>query len=344
MIIVSAPGKCIIIGEHSVVYNEPAIIAAIGMRTYVKIKPAEDVTYMDVAWPDISHTWKIDEVFELAQKTLDLWAMCNEKKDFSELFDFVKKNKYEAYRASVLGIAMKMLGINKGFSIEIGSNVPIGSGLGSSSSRAVAIAKALSLQFNKKSSMGRLNDIAYELEKIIHGTPGGGDNAASCYGGLIWFQRSAQKNTIIPLRKEIPYKLENFVLVNVGTPEKRTGELVQAIRDLPEDYRNPRIKSIGKMAYEMRDALAKKDFGKMKQIINKTQKALAELGVSRKDIDELASAVREIDGAAKLCGGGGGGVVLCWHEDKEKLTSIIKDLGYEPWETELAVDGVRFES
>jgi hypothetical protein len=35
--------------------------------------------------------------------------------------------------------------------------------------------------------------------------------------------------------------------------------------------------------------------------------------------------------------------MLCYHEDKEKLINLIKNLGYEPWETELAVEGVRIE-
>jgi len=36
MIKVSAPGKVHLIGEHAVVYNEPAIIAAIGKRIWVE--------------------------------------------------------------------------------------------------------------------------------------------------------------------------------------------------------------------------------------------------------------------------------------------------------------------
>jgi len=90
MIKTSAPGKVHLIGEHAVVYSEPAIIAAIGNRTYVDISPAKDITYQDIAWPDISHTWKVEQVFEITQKTFDLWKEGNEKKDFSKLFSFIK--------------------------------------------------------------------------------------------------------------------------------------------------------------------------------------------------------------------------------------------------------------
>ena len=78
----------------------------------------------------------------------------------------------------------------------------------------------------------------------------------------------------------------------------------------------------------------------MKEIINLAQKDLKDLGVSTPEIDGLVKAVQDIGGAAKLCGAGGGGIVLCWHEDKEKLKKAIEDAGFEPWETELGVEGV----
>jgi len=340
---VSAPGKVHLIGEHSVVYGEPAIIAAIGNRTYVEISPAQDVTYKDLAWPDVSHTWGVEQVFEITQKTLNLWTEGSEKKDFSELFSFIKENGYEGYRASVLGLAMKNLGINQGFSITIDSKVPTGAGLGSSASRAAATTKAIAELFGKKSSLEEINDIAFQQEKIIHGTPSGGDNSACCFGGLVWFKKDQPKNQIKSLKEEIPYKLENFVFVYSGPPQKTTGELVQSVRELDEGYRTERVKKIGEMTYEMLEVLKRKNFQRMQEIMNQTQKNLAELKVSTEKIDEISQAVQKIGGAAKLCGAGGGGIVLCYHQDKDKLIDSIKNIGYDPWETELAVEGVRVE-
>jgi mevalonate kinase len=339
----SAPGKVHLIGEHAVVYGEPAIIAAIGNRTYINISPAEDVTYQDLVWPDISHTWKIEQVYEITQKTLELWDAGNEKKDFSELFSFIKGNGYEGYRASVLGLAMKNLGINQGFSVTIDSKVPTGAGLGSSASRAAATTKAIAELFKKELSLEEINDIAFQQEKIIHGTPSGGDNSTCCFGGLVWFKKAQPKNEIKSLKEEIPYKLENFVFVYTGPPEKTTGELIQLVRELDEEYRTERIKKIGKMTHEMLDVLKRKDFQRMKEIMNQTQKNLAELKVSTKEIDRIAESVQKIGGAAKLCGAGGGGIVLCYHEDKNKLIDLIKNIGYDPWESELAVEGVKTE-
>ena len=343
MIKTSAPGKVHLIGEHAVVYSEPAIIAAIGNRTYVDISPAKDITYQDIAWPDISHTWKVEQVFEITQKTFDLWKEGNEKKDFSKLFSFIKENGYEGYRASVLGLAMKNLGINQGFSITIDSKIPTGAGLGSSASRAVAMTKAIAELFEKELSLEEINDIAFQQEKIIHGTPSGGDNSACCFGGLVWFKKDQPKNQINSLKEEVPYKLENFVFVYTGPAQKTTGELVQLVRELDEGYRTERIKKIGEMTYEMLDVLRRRNFQRMKEIINQTQKNLAELKISTEKIDQIAESVQEIGGAAKLCGAGSGGIVLCYHQDKGKLIDLIKNIGYDPWETELAVEGVRIE-
>jgi len=343
MIKTSAPGKVHLIGEHAVVYSEPAIIAAIGNRTYVDISPAKDITYQDIAWPDISHTWKVEQVFEITQKTFDLWKEGNEKKDFSKLFSFIKENGYEGYRASVLGLAMKNLGINQGFSITIDSKIPTGAGLGSSASRAVAMTKAIAELFEKELSLEEINEIAFQQEKIIHGTPSGGDNSACCFGGLVWFKKDQPKNQINSLKEEVPYKLENFVFVYTGPPQKTTGELVQLVRELDEGYRTERIKKIGEMTYEMLDVLRRRNFQRMKEIINQTQKNLAELKISTEKIDQIAESVQEIGGAAKLCGAGSGGIVLCYHQDKGKLIDLIKNIGYDPWETELAVEGVMAE-
>lgn len=342
MITVSAPGKCIIIGEHAVVYGEPAIITAIGKRTNVTLEKNPDFLYKDARFEQVNE-FSLEEALKTADEAKKLWQECFDKKDFSQLFAFVKEDYYGNYRKASVGMLAKKFSIDNGLKIHIQSDIPAGSGLGSSSSLAVSLSKAFSEFSGKNLSLEELNSIAFELEQIIHGMPSGGDNSTCCFGGLIWFQRSQPKNIISPLKDEVHYKLKNFVLVYTKAPERNTGELVQLVRNLEENYRNQRIKAIGTMVYEMKEALIKRNFSKVKDIINKTQKNLEELGVSIPEIDDIASAVKKIGGAAKLCGAGGGGIVLCYHENKEKLKETIRSLGYEPWETDLGVEGVRVE-
>ncbi len=342
MVKVSAPGKCIIIGEHAVVYGKPAIIAAIGLRTNVSFEKSDSVTYRDKRWKH-DDTWPLEEVYETTGKILSLWNSCADKKDFSELFRSIKSNRYENYKKTIIGIALKCLSINHGIIVDIDSEIPGGSGLGSSSSLSVSLVKGIAAAYDQLPSLEEINKIAYELEKIIHGTPSGGDNSACCFGGLVWFRKSQPTNEIRSLKEEIPYKLENFILVNTGHPEKTTGELIQQIRDLEETFRQTHIDDLERLTLEMLQVLKDKNYTRMKEIINEAQKNLAELTVSTHTIDNLCKAVRELGGAAKLCGAGGGGIVLCWHEDVNKLKNEIKLLGFEPLEVDLAVEGVRVD-
>jgi len=244
MVTVSAPGKVYMIGEHAVVYGEPAIIAAIGLRISVSAEKSEVVSYTDKRFGQ-KFSWSLSDVQKTAEEGLQLWQTCTEKKDFSPLFSFVKASKYENYKKLLVGICLQRLGIQEGVSLVVDGNVPPGSGVGSSSALAVATAKAVAECFGNKQSAEQTNALAYELEKIIHGTPSGGDNSACCYGGLIEFRKTPEGPKITPLKDMS--ELAGFILVYTGEPNKTTGELIQQVRDLPGSFRDPLVKEIGKI-------------------------------------------------------------------------------------------------
>lgn len=342
MVTVSSPGKIHLIGEHAVVYGEPAIIAAIGKRVFVKAQRSRDISYIDKHFTETASHWSVEESLKAANTAFSLWESCREKGDFRELFSAMKSDSYSPYRKTIVGIVLQKLSISEGVSLEIWGDVPIGSGMGSSSALAVALTKAIADAYEKNISLEQVNSIAYEIEKMMHGSPSGGDNSACCYGGLLWFEKGSPPK-IEPLRSVIPYRLENMVLIHTGNPQKSTGELVQHVRNLDPAYREPRVKALGKATNEMKDALVKKDFKKMQELINVAQNNLKELGVSTPRIDDIAKNVVKSGGAAKLCGAGGGGMMLCYHEEKGKLLKVLSDMNVNPMETEIASEGVRRE-
>jgi mevalonate kinase len=343
-ITVSAPGKVHFIGEHAVVYNEPAIISAIGLRLKIAMQKYGKVKYVDTRWDDDAPDWELEDVFETTQRVKELWKLGSEKKDFTPLFNMVKADRFSGYRKAAVGLVMERLGIRGGVSLRISSDIPTGAGgVGSSSALAVCLASGMAELYEKNLTRDEINGIAFEVEKIIHGTPSGGDNTTCCFGGLIWFQKGQPNNTMISLKDEITEMPKGFVLLNTKGIKASTGELVQRVRNLDAAYRDPRIKEIGKLTYEMKVALKNKDYERMKDIVNRDQQLLAELGVSTQEIDDIASVVRRIGGAAKLCGAGGGGVMLCWSQNAEALKKTIQGIGYEPWQVELGVEGVRVE-
>lgn len=343
MVTVSAPGKVHLIGEHAVVYNEPAILAAVGLRCHVKAEKGKDPSKVRIVVRDgYESEHRVEELRELADKVDRLWSEGKEKGDFSEPFAFLKEDWKRASQAFA-GKIMKTLGITEGFELEMWTTIPLGSGLGSSSALAVSMTQAISDLFRKDLSKEKVNDIAFTLEQYMHGTPSGADNAATAFGGMTWFQKGEGGPTIRSLAKEVPHSLENFVLVYAGKPEKSTGELVQMVAQLPEEKRNPLMRSIGEMVPSMLEAMKEKDYPTIKDVMNKTWDNLHALGLSTPNIDKIVSAVRALGGAAKGCGAVGGGVVLCYHEDKELLLKTLKELGFDPWEADLAVEGVRVD-
>ncbi len=339
MVKVSAPAKVHLIGEHAVVYGHPAIIASVGRRIYIEAEKSEKVIIKDARW-DSTRQWSVDEAIEAAETAQQLWVQCKEKNNFSELVTWAKDSgMFNTYWKALLGTVLKMVDADGGISIHITRcDIPTGSGLGSSSSSAVAIAKAAAELYKPQLAKEEINQITFECEKIVHGTPSGGDNTTSCYGGLVWFQKAQPKNIITSL--DISHKLENFVFLYTKQPEKSTGELVQMVREIPERERNPKMQEIESMTVEMKDVLKRRDYARMKQIINRTNEILTSFGLSIPETEQIYKSVINIGGAAKMCGACGGGVMLCWHDDKERLMKEIRKLGYEPFEADLAVEGV----
>ncbi|MBI2579977.1 MAG: mevalonate kinase [Candidatus Aenigmarchaeota archaeon] len=344
MIKVSAPAKCHIIGEHAVVYGHPAIIAAVGMRIYIEAEKSGVIELKDDRWKT-KRAWAVHDAYEASHKAAEMWNECMKKKDFTELLCWSKTgNSYDNYWKAMIGTVLRLADASSGISLHITKcDIPTGSGLGSSSATAVAVVKAISEAYGKSLTDERINEIAYECEKLIHGTPSGGDNSASCFGGLIWFRKVQPKNEIVSLRKEIPHKLEKFILIYSGEPKKNTGELIQMVRDIPESERNPKMQELDRMAHEMKEVLKKKNYKRMKEIINRTNEILASFGLSTPETEEISRKIISLGGAAKMCGACGGGMMLAWHDKPKKILDAMKEMGFDAYAADLAVEGVRNE-
>jgi mevalonate kinase len=338
VIICSAPGKTHLIGEHAVVYGEPAIVISVGKRAYCSAEKAENVK---IYATDINESgvFSVSGLKEFAEKLQQLWNDCFKIKDFSPLYSLLKNERLGHIKA-IIAKTIAELDINAPFSLNISSDIPIGAGLGSSAALSVAIPKTLSELFGNSLSLEEINQIAYEIESLAHGTPSGGDNSVCCYGGALWFKKGTP-NIIEPLHLDVT--MNNFVLVFTGIPKLTTGELVSNVRSLDPEYRDPRVKQLGMYTYELRECLAGQNFTRIKELMNLAQELLAELGVSVDAIDRIHDAVKAIGGGAKLSGAGGGGYMVCYHEDPQLLKKCIEDLGYVPEQIELGVEGVRIE-
>lgn len=352
-IAVSAPGKLHLLGEHVVVYGKPAIISAINQRCFVEITPNKDKKIEIIA-----KNLKVSKLFtekEIIEKTKDAqskWETYIKNNDTS-LLKSITSNPLD-FPVTVIGEAIKYFkkSLPHGFKLSIKSDIPIGSGMGSSAALAVAIAGAMSILLNKKIDKEAVNEIAYLSEQRKHGFPSGGDNSASCFGGLIWYRKETPDLKII---KPIPFvfpkkQAKNFVAIHTGNPAESTGEMVSAVRNLYQkkpEFIESILSSQEKLTRKLLSAIRDSDDTLMIRIIRAGEKNLESLGV----VSEFSkSIIREIErkgGAAKICGAGGkqksSGVVLAYHKNPELLNDIAKHYSFSFEPIVLGAEGIREE-
>ncbi len=318
----SAPGKVILSGEHSVVYGYPAIAASIATRVFV------EVTMNDSKMVSITSNGYFDEIRYSKE---DLKAI-KQGQSFSQLDGI----------ASVVEEVLSHRDKYSGMHIEIDSQIPMGAGLGSSASVCVATVKALSEIFSLNLSNEDVSKLAYEGERVIHGTPSGIDNSTSTFGGLIKYVGG--KFDYFDLSGEFPLVIANTKV------SRSTKTLVSNVRQLKD--RHPQImqrvfQTIGDISSKMLEAMLGSDLGTVGELMDINQGLLDSIGVGHPVLTEYIQTARA-NGAlgAKLTGAGGGGCMIALaksSEDARQLSQALEDIGAEVINTRISPEGVRSE-
>lgn len=216
----------------------------------------------------------------------------------------------------------------EGLEIIVGSDIPIGSGLGSSAAVSAGVIKALWLWDGRKFIEDELFEKTWEAEKLIHGNSSGVDPAAVVYGGVLQYTKGTK-----PKRIKVRQPLKIW-LVNTGKPKESTGEMVAAVgkrHQLP-DTRN-QIKQIGEITRKIVSAIEENlDFH---DLININGLLLEELGVVGTKAKAIADKLRNRGYAVKVVGAGGvadgSGMMMVYGNDYTQAMSIIKKLGLTGW-------------
>jgi len=307
---VSAPGKLHLLGEHAVVYGKPAIIAAVNRRcTATLVIPS-----------DPAQRGESRDPFTTEDDYIDL---C-----FKQALDFFKKRKSSWWTK-----------------VEIQSNIPLGSGMGSSAAVAVAIAGAVSKLLTGKIIKEQINKIAFNCEKYMHGNPSGGDNTTCTYGGLIWYQKSIPRLLPFSLPEKISSK---FFIINTGKPEESTKEMVELVATRNQELRTKKVfDDQEKLVYELLTALENGDEKQTADIIKAGEENLEKLGIVSESTKRLIRKIEATGGAAKICGAGGrkkaSGIVLVFHNDFKEIAHIAKQFKLQCEKIRLGEEGVREE-
>ena len=354
----SAPGKCILFGEHAVVYGHPAVAVAIDQRISVKIQPSPN----------------------------NLWLL-----DGSRL----NMNRNPHIKGLIEKLWPKKFGAPP-LSIHIKGTIPRASGLGSSAALSVATAAALRMARGRWVSKIDATEQQYWLEGfgstltntepydnsvgffptnspqdshhitgegsvdcdecaiLAHGVEAAAqqgraspmDSSTCSHGGFViisdvieqgvdyLYQRTLamkdatrqwQIHEMIP-----PSDAEDIYLVigNTGIHAPTGKQVAKVANMLQKDpSRMKEIETIGKIARRGIQALKEGDFARVGRTMTENQLMLSSIGVSSPELDNLIKAASPSSLGAKLTGAGGGGCMVALTKNPKETSDAIELAG-----------------
>lgn len=317
----TAPGKAILFGEHSVVYRGPAVVLAIDRRARVVVRKRDD-----------------DRVF------FDAMDLGFSGYFTGETYVPLQGESWRGKRLQAFLVAarktMEHLGAESGLGITLRSDIPVAAGLGSSAALSVATVASVGGLLGGDLSQEKICELAYEGEKVVHGTPSGVDNNISTYGGVLRYEKD------VGIER---FELEGALPFVIGdTMRKRsTKRLVDRVRRLRE--REPELvegvlDSIVRVSESGLAALKENDLRRLGDLMNVNHGLLSSLGVSIAKLDIMVHSSRGAGAyGAKLTGAGGGGCMIALSDEAsiENISRAILRCRGEPHVVSVSYEGVK---
>jgi mevalonate kinase len=294
----SAPGKIILFGEHAVVYGRPALAVPV---TQLQATATVSENSRGGIWIEAPNINLSTELSKLAPDH-PLAAVINSV--FSAL-DILRPPACTVY---------------------LQSTIPMAAGLGSGAAVSVAVLRALSAFLGVPLPDDRVNKLAFEVEKLHHGTPSGIDNTVVTYAKPVYFTKG---QTVKTFRVGAAFTI---VIGDTGIPAP-TKESVGAVRKLREAD-PPRWEKIfdrvGEIAWDARQAIERGDGAELGTLMDANQALLRDMTVSSAELDQLIeTALKSGALGAKLSGGGRGGnmIALVSSEKAPALAEALLSAG-----------------
>lgn len=217
------------------------------------------------------------------------------------------------FPAEFVDLLLRELGIeNTNWRISVESRLPFGKGLGSSAAVAVAIIRAFNGQLDLGLDDQRVNAIAFESEKLAHGTPSGIDNTLSTFAKPMLFCNDGGLQIDTIEISEVPP-----LVIAWGDKAGRTTEQVAGVRGRRDEapaHFDALFDEMDRLSRRGAELLKAGDWHELGALMNLCHGLLNAIGVSTPDLERMVAIARHNGAAgAKLTGAGGGGsiVALC---------------------------------
>lgn len=232
-------------------------------------------------------------------------------------------------------------GVSDGFSVFLASEIPPGTGLGSSSTVAVALTKAISTYLGQRLSPTEIAERAARIEIEKLGSPiGKQDQYAAAFGGLNALRFEAQRVVVerLSLPPDVRRELESNLLLFYTGASRSANDILREQQQAATDGYAPVLEAlhtIKQLAYETKAALERGDVDRVGEILHQSWEAKRRLarGVSNERIDELYRLARERAAlGGKITGAGGGGFLLlyCRRPHQAAVSSAMEAQGLVP--------------
>lgn len=295
----SAPGSLMLLGEHAVLHNKPAIVLAINRRINVTLQARLD-----------------KKIYINSQQFGELWLNLNDKIIIQQPFSFILN-----------AIKLMQPNLSQGFDLYIQAEFSSTLGFGSSSAVTVAtIAVLLAYSQNKQStSVNMLTHkfklqvfkLAYKVILMTQGLGSGADVSASVFGGIVAYRKHPlhiHKINIKPINltnidKQIPIVIAysgsktptTEVVKQVYSMRKKHDKIFKKLESLAENCVKDAIKAIKNNNLLM-----------LGEILNIAQGIHDSFGVNTLQLSQIIFTLRQMHAiyGAKISGSGLGDCVI----------------------------------
>ena len=296
----TAVAKIILMGEHAVVYGQPALaIPFKEAKITVDVEASTGPIHID---SDI-YVGNIDDVPDIIKPLRDIVYRVLDK------FNEKKEN----------------------LSFTVRGNIPYSKGMGSSAALSTAIVRALYSFFERQLSIETTLKWVNQSEDVIHGSSSGIDANVVIKEQAAYFIKGQDIEDLI-------LNLDAYLLIADTGIAGQTKEAVSAIRELLEKdpiYQMD-IEALGNFAKEARSCVENNDPYRLGILMNQAQILLKKLSVSNPSLDLFVDISNEKQAlGAKLTGGGRGGCMIALFENedqaKEAETALLAAGASQTW-------------
>jgi len=288
----TAHGKAILFGEHSVVYGHPALAMAIEdalCATRVTARPGGVKVHVPA------------------------WGLVCDDGDDSKI-------------AEALRLLESLLPGSGGMDLEVASYIPMGAGLGSSAALSVLLVKALAHVRGMDLDLTCVRNTAHALERVFHGNPSGLDDATATYGGLCLFHKGGADR--LPFAEQLDTQIHRLhldpppLVVADSLVKRSTAEKVAWVRRLREEdpaLVNRAFLAMTEALFSGVEAIRTRDRQALGRAMNTCHKALSDLGLSCPELDRMVEVACSAGAyGAKVTGAGGGGCIIAFAPGREE--------------------------